>query len=82
MLWVLGSIQENGKSTNDVAEQMQKSTDNSGEIVQVQCFPLYSILLAVNRTKIDFFSLDVEGSELGVLSTIPWHKVDIEVIFN
>ena len=31
---------------------------------KVQCFPLYSILLAVGRTSIDFFSLDVEGHEL------------------
>ena len=29
------------------------------ELTPVQCFPLYSILLAVNRTRVDFFSLDV-----------------------
>lgn len=45
-----------------------------------QCFPLYSILLAVNRTRVDFFSLDIEGHELKVLQTIPWHKVDIRVL--
>jgi len=49
------------------------------EIVTVQCFPLYSILLAVNQTSLDYFSLDVEGHELFVLKTIPWHKVDIKV---
>ena len=43
----------------------------------VQCFPLYSILLALGNPTVDFFSLDVEGSELGVLRTIPWNKVDI-----
>lgn len=27
----------------------------------------------------DFFSLDVEGHELKILKTIPWHKVGIKV---
>lgn len=47
--------------------------------VDVQCFPLYSFLLALERTTIDYFSLDVEGAELAVLKTIPWSKVDIKV---
>ncbi len=50
-------------------------------IYTVQCFPLYSILLAIGRTKVDFFGLDVEGSEYKILKTIPWHKVDIKVRF-
>ena len=45
--------------------------------IKVQCFPLYSILLAVGITKIDFFSLDVEGAEQIVLDSIPLDKVDI-----
>ena len=48
--------------------------------IQVQCFPLYSLLLAIKRTKIDFFSLDIEGYELHVLKTIPFEKVDITVM--
>ena len=48
-------------------------------MVSVQCFPLYSILLAVNQTRVDYFSLDIEGYELKVLQTIPWDKVDIKV---
>ena len=47
---------------------------------KVQCFPLYSILVAIGRTTIDYFSLDVEGFELDVLRTIPWDKVDIKVL--
>ena len=47
--------------------------------MDVQCFPLYSYLLALNRTKVDYFSLDVEGSELDVLRTIPFEKLDIRV---
>lgn len=47
--------------------------------VQVQCFPLFSILSALNRTQVDYFSLDIEGDELAVLKTIPWDRVDIKV---
>lgn len=47
--------------------------------VNVQCFPLYTYLLALNVTVIDYFSLDVEGSELNVLKTIPFDKIDIRV---
>lgn len=52
---------------------------NNVESVDVQCFPLYSILLASNRTTVDYFSLDIEGHEIRVLKTIPWKKTDIKV---
>lgn len=45
-----------------------------------QCFPLYSLLLALNNPKVNYFSLDIEGAELQVLHSVPWHLVDIEVI--
>jgi Methyltransferase FkbM domain len=50
--------------------------------VNVQCLPVYSILLAVNRTTVDVFSLDIEGNELDVLQTIPFDKVDIKVLLD
>ncbi|XP_054257006.1 protein Star-like [Macrosteles quadrilineatus] len=60
------------------------SDKNIGEerpgYVDVQCFPLYSYLLAMNITHVDYFSLDVEGDELNVLKTIPWDKVDIDTL--
>ena len=43
------------------------------------CLPFYSILLAVENPVVDYFSLDVEGAELPILKTIPWHKVNIKV---
>lgn len=46
----------------------------------VQCFTLYSLMLAVGRTHIDYLSLDIEGPELKVLSTIPFDKLTIDVI--
>lgn len=45
--------------------------------VDVQCFPLYSYLLALNISRVDYFSLDIEGSELEVLETVPFDKIDI-----
>jgi len=54
-------------------------TTNKLHSVQVHCLPLYSILLALNRTTVDLFSLDIEGYELDVLKTIPFDKVDIAV---
>ncbi len=53
--------------------------ENNEVIYAVQCFPLYSILLAIGQTTVDFFGLDVEGAEYKILKTIPWHKVDIKV---
>ena len=32
----------------------------------MQCFPLYSILLAVGNPTLDYLSLDIEGAELKV----------------
>lgn len=48
--------------------------------VKVQCVPLYTLLLAINRTTVDFLSLDLEGSELDVLRTIPFDKVNIKSV--
>ena len=43
------------------------------------CFPFLSIMLALNVTHVDYFSLDVEGLELTILKTIPFHLIDISV---
>uniref|UniRef100_A0A2P2IEN7 Protein Star-like n=1 Tax=Hirondellea gigas TaxID=1518452 RepID=A0A2P2IEN7_9CRUS len=49
-------------------------------IVEVQCFPLQSLLLAANISSVDYFSLDVEGQEFNVLKTIPFQELDIKVL--
>ena len=49
------------------------------ETIEIQCFPFYSILLALNQTTVDYFSLDIEGHEKRVLETIPWKRLDIKV---
>ena len=48
--------------------------------IEMQCFPLYSVLMALGNPTVDLFSLDIEGAELQVLKTIPWDKVNIRVL--
>ncbi|ODM96130.1 Protein Star [Orchesella cincta] len=50
------------------------------EPFEVQCFPLYSLLLAIGKFEIDYLSLDLEGSEYAVLESIPFDKINIKVI--
>jgi hypothetical protein len=45
----------------------------------VECFPLFSILTALNVTVVDYFSLDVQGLELKVLQAIPFDRLTIKV---
>ncbi|XP_018016795.2 protein Star-like [Hyalella azteca] len=56
------------------------ATSHQAGVIEVQCLPIYSLLLALNVTTVNYFSLDVEGFELEVLKTIPWDKVDIQTL--
>ncbi|XP_053663160.1 protein Star [Anopheles marshallii] len=47
---------------------------------RVKCFPVYTLMLAVNRTSIDLLSLGCHGQELQILQTIPFDRVNIKVI--
>ena len=49
------------------------------KFTNVLCFPLFGVLKAINVTKVDYFSLDVEGNEMDVLRTIPFDDVEITV---
>ena len=48
--------------------------------LRVPCFPLESILLALNRTHVDYVSLDVEGLELDIMKTIPFERIQIDTL--
>ncbi|XP_047736737.1 protein Star-like [Hyalella azteca] len=50
------------------------------DLSSANCFPLYSFLLALGTTTVDYFSLDVESSEYKVLQSIPWDKIDIKTL--
>lgn len=53
---------------------------NRKSVVDVQCFPLNSILDALSIYHIDYLSLDVEGAELDILNTIEWTRLTIDVM--
>jgi hypothetical protein len=36
---------------------------------RIKCFPLYTILLALNQTQVDLLSLGCQGQELEILQT-------------
>ncbi|OXA50069.1 protein Star [Folsomia candida] len=70
-------------SPRNMKQRMQqaefRSTPPPGTTLS-QCFPIFSLLAALNVTEVDYFSLDVEGAEIDVLSYIPFHRVRIKVL--
>ena len=68
--------------------KVMKISDNKSNIgkrstfTNVVCFPLFGVLRALNVTKVDYFSLDVEGNEMDVLRTIPFDDIDITVKYQ
>lgn len=64
-----------------IGKILERSPSNgNAKTTTVQCMPLFSLLTAMKMTTIDYFSLDVEGSELKVLKTIPFDKVLIKIL--
>ena len=64
--------------------KVMKTSDNvkqlkGNQFTDVICFPLFGVLKTLNVTKVDYFSLDVEGNEMDVLRSIPFEDVDITV---
>lgn len=56
------------------------SRGGSAEVIEVEVCTLQSILDQYGITKIDFLSVDTEGSELLILKSIDWAVTDIDVI--
>ena len=50
-------------------------------VAKVHCMPFYSIYRVIQQQEVDFFILDIEGHEVEVLHTIPFHKINILVFF-
>jgi len=48
--------------------------------VDVQCYPFATYMTFLNRTRVDYLSLDVEGLELEILKTIDFKKFDVKVL--
>ena len=63
-----------GRLVDDQSKANQKTA------IDTFCFPFLSLMLALNVTHVDYFSLDVEGLELTILQTIPFDIIDISVL--
>ncbi|XP_013412915.1 uncharacterized protein LOC106175450 [Lingula anatina] len=46
---------------------------------RIQCFPIRSLLAAIGRNHVDYFTLDVEGAEIEILKSFPWQHVTVDV---
>jgi hypothetical protein len=71
--WQLGRL-------NSVNSHVTENSHENNKHHTVPCFPLATILLALNRSHVDYWSLDVEGLELDVLKTVPFDSLDISVL--
>ena len=67
LLMFLNTFQDNVGGISSIPEdeltQRMRGTNSADPNMKslVQCFPLYSILLAIGNPVIDLFSLDIEG---------------------
>lgn len=59
---------------------MKTSGSGTRRDVVVPMKPLTDWLSSYNVSKVDFFSLDVEGAELSILKTIDFFAIEIDVI--
>jgi len=71
----IGSILDHKELPKD-----NKAKQDPQKVINVNCIPFPTILRALNRTTVDYFSLDVEGNELDILRTIPFEEFDIKII--
>jgi len=76
---ISGMLDKDGNSARSLGNSKFKNAPVA-TVVDVLCLPLFTLLAAMDFPTVDFFSLDVEGAELGILQTIPWHQVDIRVV--
>ena len=50
------------------------------EIINVKCYDLTDLLIDHHMHHIDYLSIDTEGGELGILQSIDFSRIDIDVI--
>ena len=60
--------------------RIQEIVNKTRRTIKMQCFPLATIVYALGNPKIDYLSLDIEGAELEILKTIPFDKLNIQLI--
>ena len=70
-------LQESGGGLGKLDSNPKSGEAGTGNALLVPCIPVASLLLALNRTTVDYFSLDVEGFEYDVIRTLPLEKFNI-----
>ncbi|ESN99713.1 hypothetical protein HELRODRAFT_176473 [Helobdella robusta] len=66
--------------TGRIVDKNLKSKFTQSSINSVPCFPLQTLLLALNRSHVDYFSLDVEGFEVPILKSFPFDEISISTL--
>ena len=72
----LGDSLSGRDDTMDTKHKNRINKNYKNEFVMVPCFSLNTIMRALEVTKVDMFSLDVEGGEYDVLKTVDFNKLD------
>ncbi|CAL8143199.1 unnamed protein product [Orchesella dallaii] len=60
--------------------KIENDDDDEHLYYKVECFPLSSILWAMNITSIDFLTLQLDEHEFRVLEAFPFHTIHIKVV--
>ena len=79
-MYAILSFQAQFKEHSRGSGHLNSGDESDAHSFPAFCVPFYSLMLALNRTKIDYFSLDVEGFEVPILKTIPFDQLDISVL--
>jgi len=69
-----------GRISEVIQNQGPKTKLLENDLIRIQCFPVYSFLVTLNVSVVDYLSVDIEGYELEVLKTIPFDKVTFKVV--
>ena len=70
-------MKRKGDAGDDIDTRIDGGVGHLPEKLNMQCFPLYSILKAIEKPSVDYLSLDVEGSEYGIMHSVFQHNNDI-----
>ena len=63
----------------DHRKRLISESKGKNTVALIPCFPLSTILKAININHIDYFSLDVEGGELSIIDSIKYNEVFINI---
>lgn len=58
----------------------QRLSDNRGDTISIKCFPLDEIIKRFGIKRVNYLSVDTEGSEFEALKTFPFDTITADVI--